>query len=147
MEERTAALQSARKMQQRKNGSATGLGIGEVPRDLRESAKRKPVVRGWVRALEEPVRQFLVEQRREATDASDTSDREVDSEDEEIVFVGRNAGRAHTHWKKAHREIGHQSVDNGMVFDSLGDDDSAAFRYVYYGLSMAEGLTQCQDAG
>ncbi|KXH55716.1 hypothetical protein CSAL01_07665 [Colletotrichum salicis] len=123
IEEKTAKLQAQRKKQQRKDGSATGLSVGEVPRDLRDTAKRTPAVRGWVRVLEEPVRSFLKER-------SEASDAEGDSEDEEIVFVGRkgmaSAGKG---WKKARREVGSEKVDDGMVFDSLGDDESASFKY------------------
>jgi hypothetical protein len=128
IEEKTHALQSARKVQQRKAGSATGLGVGEVPRGLRETAKRKPVIRGWVRMLEEPIRRFLVEQQKpESDDATAASNDELDSEDEEIVFVGRGAGRQ-SHWKRARREVSDRSVDSGIVFDSLGNDNSAAFK-------------------
>lgn len=105
-------------------GSATGLGVGEVPRDLRESTKRSPVIRGWVRVLEEPVRGFLLREKGKVDD-----DGEMDSGDEEIVFAGRSAGRDRTRWKKAYLEAGEQ-LSSGMVFDSLGDDESAAFKYV-----------------
>jgi hypothetical protein len=133
--ERTAALCSARKMQQRRSGTATGIGLGEVPRDLRESAKRRPAVRGWLRLIEEPVRRFLVEMRRVEAggeprkhDKDEDFDDEVDSEDEEILFVGRRAAREQSQWKMAHREVGDQSIGRGIVFDSLGDDEVAAFR-------------------
>ncbi|KAK1985458.1 R3H-associated N-terminal domain-containing protein [Colletotrichum cereale] len=128
IEDKTSRLQAQRKKQQRKDGSATGLGVGEVPRDLRDTAKRTPAVRGWVRVLEEPVRAFLAER-------SEASDAEGDSEDDEIVFVGRRQGTALTGgggvgWKKARREVGSEPVDTGMVFDALGaDDESASFKY------------------
>lgn len=125
IEDKTAKLQAQRKKQQRKNGSATGLAIGEVPRDLRETAKRTPAVKGWVRVLEEPVRNFLKERNEE-------SDAEGDSSDEEIVFVGRKGmSAAGKGWKKARREVGSEEVDTGMVFDSLGDDEGASFKYVH----------------
>lgn len=135
IEEKTAKLQAQRKKQQRKDGSATGLSVGEVPRDLRDTAKRTPAVRGWVRVLEEPVRSFLKER-------SEASDAEGDSEDEEIVFVGRkgmtSAGKG---WKKARREVGSEKVDDGMVFDSLGDDESASFkRWLTHSISDYYGL-------
>ena len=138
-EDKAAALEAARRRQKHAAGSgargtATGLKVGQVPRDLRESARRKPAVRGWVRVLEEPVRQFLQEQQKQHLQddktADDTTEDEVDSEDEEIVFVGRKAGQARTQWKKAHREVGDEKVDQGMVFDSLGDDETAVFRYL-----------------
>ncbi|GJD00592.1 Uv-damaged dna-binding protein [Colletotrichum higginsianum IMI 349063] len=135
IEDKTSKLQAQRKRQQRKDGSATGLGVGEVPRDLRDTAKRTPAVRGWVRVLEEPVRDFLRDRR-------DDSDAEGDSEDEEIVFVGRRGmAAAGKGWKKARREVGSEEVDTGMVFDSLGDDESASFkRWLTHSISDYYGL-------
>lgn len=123
VETKTSKLASQRKKQQLQTGSATGLGVGEVSRDLRETSKRSPAVKGWVRALEEPVRQYLQRQVEE-------EDREgVDSEDEEIVFVGRKKMEAQEKgWKMARREVEKETVDQGMVFDSFGDDESAAFK-------------------
>ncbi|KAK2034874.1 hypothetical protein LX32DRAFT_607552 [Colletotrichum zoysiae] len=138
-EDETSRLQARRKRQQRKDGSATGLGVGEVPRDLRDAAKRAPAVRGWLRALEEPVRAFLAER-------NDASDAEGDSEDDEIVFVGRRQGTAApaaaAGWKKARREVGSEPVDTGMVFDALGaDDESASFkRWLTHSISDYYGL-------
>ena len=189
VEDRTAKLQAQRKAQQLKSGSATGLGVGQVPRDLRETAKRSPAVRGWVRALEEPVRLFLrapgqgdnekreeeeekqkekdkkekkkkeKEKEKEVSDSDDYDhdghhDRPsssegvdgkdatavdvqdgLDSEDEEIVFVGRRGAmkelrekKAAGGWKKAHREVEQQKVDSGMVFDSFDNDEGASFK-------------------
>lgn len=100
-------------------------GKGRVPRDLRDTVKKTPGVVGWVRSLEEPVRQFLLERGVQAEVIS-----ESDVSDDEVVFVGRkSAPRAET-WKKAHREVRDQQVDRGMIFDSLEDDESSAFKYV-----------------
>ena len=129
VEDKAARLAAQRKRQQLAAGSATGLGRGEVPRDLRETAKRSPAVRGWVRALEEPVRQFL-HSRADPEDADDEGG--SDSGDEEIVFAGRKSAAAEVGsrggWKMAHREVEKETVDQGMVFDSFGDDEGAAFR-------------------
>lgn len=133
VEDKTAKLQAARKRQQLKVGSATGLGIGEVPRDLRETAKRSPVIRSWVKALEEPVRQFLINERERRKEEEDSAAEDMDSEDEEIVFVGRNGAMRElqekgARYRMARREVSHQTVDSGLVFDSFGNDESAAFK-------------------
>ncbi|CEI68931.1 hypothetical protein FVEN_g11936 [Fusarium venenatum] len=139
VEDKTARLQAERKKQQLKSGSATGLCAGEVPRDLREATKRSPVVRSWVRSLEEPVRQYLASQRAvttpnvEAAEESDSAAEQMDSDDEEIVFVGRNGAMRELRekkatWKHAHREVSQETVDSGMLFDSFGNDESAAFK-------------------
>lgn len=138
VEEKTFRLQAARKKQQRMVGSATGLGRGEVPRDLRETAKRTPAVRTWVKALEEPIRQYIVNQQDEFRRAETSRDAlsdgdEVDSEDDEIVFVGRKGAMRDLrdkskHWKPARREVSQETVDSGMMFDSFGNDEGAAYR-------------------
>ncbi|RFU76543.1 hypothetical protein TARUN_5707 [Trichoderma arundinaceum] len=148
--DKTSKLQAARKKQQLKTGSATGLGVGEVPRDLREYTKRSPVVRTWVKALEEPVRQYMIDERRRRLDDQadhsndedvDSAAEEMDSDDEEIVFVGRNgrmrdlqqkraaAAAASARYRMAHREVSQETVDSGLVFDSFGDDESAAYNH------------------
>lgn len=150
VQDKTKRLQAARKKQQLLSGSATGLGVGEVPRDLRESAKRSPVIRGWVRALEEPVRRFIHEQHAQmsgvtpaaaAADAGkEENDKdELDSDEEEIVFAGRSDAMRElrekkARWRTAHRQVSRETVDSGVVFDSFGDDESASFKYVDYSL-------------
>ncbi|KOS23291.1 hypothetical protein ESCO_003987 [Escovopsis weberi] len=58
VQEKNLRAQASRKDCARKAGLASGFGASEVPRDLREAAKRNPVVKSWVQALEEPVREF-----------------------------------------------------------------------------------------
>ncbi|KAF4445116.1 hypothetical protein F53441_10958 [Fusarium austroafricanum] len=153
VEDKTARLQAERKRQQLKTGSATGLGAGEVPRDLREATKRSPVVRTWVRSLEEPVRQYLASQHAmaeiKATNADEDADsaaEQMDSDDEEIVFVGRNGAMRQLRekratWKHAHREVSQETVDSGMLFDSFGTDESAAFkRWLTHAISDYYGI-------
>lgn len=143
---------------------------GRVPRELCQRAKKTPAVRTWVRSLEEPVRRYLVEQQQQQqrkvaedadadlkTDCDDDDDVSLDSEDEEIVFVGRNGkmrdGKSKSkmksnlkgqrqgqgnienvggQWKKARRSTKATGAtqDEGMLFDGLGDEDGGAFRYV-----------------
>lgn len=130
---------------------------GRVPRELCQRAKKTPAVRAWVRSLEEPVRHYLVEREvardgdpgLRTDDSESSSSSGLDSEDEEIVFVGRNGsmrdgrrkdgnapkGLANVggQWKKARREEKKTGAtqDEGMLFDALGDEDGGAFRYVY----------------
>ncbi|KAJ6447155.1 uv-damaged DNA-binding protein [Purpureocillium lavendulum] len=151
VEDKTSALQAARKKQQRNAGSATGLAVGEVPRDLRESAKRNPVIRNWVRSLEDPVRQYLVDEQRHqegsAKQPDDIETEDLDSEDEEIVFVGRKSAMRELKEKRearhrmARREVEHETVDSGVLFDSFGEGDNAAFkRWLTHTISDYYGL-------
>ncbi|KAK8080378.1 hypothetical protein PG997_008196 [Apiospora hydei] len=116
---------------------------GRVPRELFLRAKKTPAVKTWVRSLEEPVRKFLVDQRRAREDTEAAVEDSSDStEDEEIVFVGRN-GTMRDGWKKARREDKKQgATEEGMVFDALGDDDeSSAFkRWITHSISDYYGL-------
>ncbi|KAI5463859.1 R3H-associated N-terminal domain-containing protein [Mariannaea sp. PMI_226] len=150
VEGKAVQLQAARKEQQLKSGSATGLRAGEVPRDLREAAKRSPVVKAWVRALEEPVRSYLRSHLNEeelVQEDVDSAAEQMDSDDEEIVFVGRNGAmlelqeKRSTRWKKARREVSQKTVDSGMVFDSFGNDEGAAYkRWLTHSISDYYGL-------
>lgn len=145
MEDKGAAAAAARK----KKAPGGPGGPGKVPRDLRETVRRSPGIKGWVRSLEEPVRQFLAG-RGDASGGETDGFEEVGHEDEsesdvsddEVVFVGRKGGAAAAAaaardrvprpdgWKRAHREVHDRPIDRGMIFDSLEDDESGAFKYV-----------------
>ncbi|KAI3343015.1 R3H-associated N-terminal domain-containing protein [Ustulina deusta] len=173
VERRNAAL--ARRKQARTRTLGDDAVAGRVPRELCQRAKKTPAVRTWVRSLEEPVRKYLVESEvaRDGdadlkTDDSDSSSG-LDSEDEEIVFVGRNGsmrdgkgrgkegnGRNGGHdakkaaasavggqWKKARRDEKGSGVtqDEGMLFDAFGDKDGGAFgRWITHSISDYYGL-------
>ena len=128
-----AAAARSKQVQTRTQGDI--LVAGRVPRELCHRAKKTPAIRTWVRALEEPVRRYLVElevAKRDdrpgrLVDGDDDADGSDETEDEEIVFVGRN-GAMRDGWKRARRE---DNTEEGLVLDDLGDDDeSGAFKYV-----------------
>lgn len=119
-EEKTAGLAAARKRQQRQNGSATGLGVGEVSRDVRDTAKRTPVVKTWVRELEEPVRRFVSGSRMQDEDGDE------DMEDE-VLFTGRREKEGG--WRRARREEGDR-VESGMVLEPAVGDETASVKFV-----------------
>ncbi|PNH44511.1 hypothetical protein VD0004_g3176 [Verticillium dahliae] len=148
LDTKSLAQQARRKTQQLANGSATGRGAGMVPRDLRDYTKRSPAIKNWVRFLEEPVRNFVRQQRGDAPVDEDTDAEGLDSEDEEIVFVGRKnqptpaaAAAKAQGWKKATRDDGSGNLETGVVFDELGDDESASFkRWLTHSISDYYGL-------
>lgn len=127
----------------------TGAGAGRVPRELRDTVKRTPGVKGWLRALEEPVREFLVERHRAAGEAPVAED-ESDESDDEVVFVGRKkaaataaaaAGPRDGSWKSAHREVRDgPAVDRGMVFETDEDGSGAFKRWLTHSISDYYGL-------
>ncbi len=130
---------------QRKNaagGSATSsfgdTEAGHVPRDLRATAKRTPAVKSFLRVLEEPVRQFVVERGLAVPtgggkEGGESSSDETDPDDEEIVFVGRNGRmRDGKPWKRAERQVAGQGQEVGMVLDAMEEGDGGAFKCVFF---------------
>lgn len=143
-----AEARSSNSSKNKKNMVGAGAaGVGRVPRELRDTVKRTPGVKGWLRALEEPVREFLAERHRAAGEAPVAED-ESDESDDEVVFVGRKKAPApagqRDAWKSAHREVRDgPAVDRGMVFDSSPEDDegSSAFkRWLTHSISDYYGL-------
>jgi len=136
VEERKAAFAAHRKKPAFMPAGAAPVdtNVGTVPKDLRAKAKKTPAVKSWLRVLEEPVRQFLVDRGLVAKAADEEAIEDTSSEDEEIVFVGRNGsmmgGKA---FKRAERMSKEQdkSAESGMVLDTTGDDESGAFKYVF----------------
>lgn len=115
--------------------------VGKVPRDLRTKAKKTPAVKSWLRLLEEPVREFLVDAGVVNQAEEGGSDTE---EDEEIVFVGRNGSMMDGKTFKRAQWVakGEERAEAGMVLDTTGEGESAALRRFlghsiseYYGLS------------
>ncbi len=120
--------------------------VGHVPRDLRATAKRTPAVKSWLRVLEEPVRQFVVERGLAVVAAADAagdggeSSDETDPEDEEIVFVGRGGGmRDGKPWKRAERKVGKEEGEGerGMVMDGMEEGEGGAFKCVILCLCLS----------
>lgn len=116
--------------------------VGHVPRDLRNTAKRTPAVKSWLRVLEEPVRAFVVERglasaagAERGGDGESSSD-ETDSDDEEIVFVGRNGRmRDGKPWKPARRQVaGQEGGERGMVLEMEMEEEAGggAFKCVLF---------------
>ncbi|KAK0636713.1 R3H-associated N-terminal domain-containing protein [Bombardia bombarda] len=145
--------------------------VGKVPKDLRAKAKRTPAVKSWLRVLEEPVRAFLVErglvakqeepepalekQQQQVVVEDRNSSDEMDTEDEEIVFVGRNGTmREGRGWNKTGAPApapvpvpekpkpAEREKLAGMLLDTSGDDDSglSGERWLTHSISDYYGL-------
>lgn len=99
---------------------------GRVPRELREKLKRARGARGLLQDLEEEVRMFV---RKWEEKGRKGECEEVDSEDEEIVFVGRN-GHVDDVPSPQSRGVAEEDVEREkLVFDSLVEDHGASFGY------------------
>ncbi|KAK3294325.1 R3H-associated N-terminal domain-containing protein [Chaetomium fimeti] len=125
--------------------------VGHVPRDLRNTAKRTPAVKSWLRVLEEPVRAFVVERGLAAAavaaaEGGESSSDETDSDDEEIVFVGRNGRmRDGKPWKPAKRHVagGQEGGERGLVLEMEMEEEAgggALKRWLTHSISDYYGL-------
>ena len=125
MAKRVEAREQA-KRDAKKRATATDETQGRVPREVREKLKKAKAAKGLLKDLEEQVRSF-VQDWEGKTKRLDKPD--IDSEDEEIVFVGRNGHMHDTPPSPKFRD----SLDDDdlerqyLVFDSLANDQGANF--------------------
>lgn len=104
-------------------------GQGKIPRELREKLKKAKAAKGLLKDLEEQVRMFV---RSFDEKLHNEKTAELDSEDEEIVFVGRNGKMQDMPPSPKFRD----SMDeedferDRLVFESMEHDRGANFGYV-----------------
>jgi hypothetical protein len=96
---------------------------GRMPQDLRQKLKKAKGAKSLLQDLEEEVRGFVREWEKSQ---GVLEEQELDSEDEEIVFVGRNGAMSDEQRKTVEEELEREK----LVFDSLADDHGASFGYV-----------------
>jgi hypothetical protein len=99
--------------------------FAKIPKDLRAKLKRAKGAKGLLQDLEEQVREFVHDwdaaQKQLEQDGLADADT---SEDEEIVFVGRNG---QTREAQSPDSPTLKAQKERMVFDSFLDDHGAAF--------------------
>lgn len=123
---RAEEIAAARKLQKTKKAGIEGQ-KGRVPQELRQKLKKSKGAKSLLQDLEEEVRKFVKEwERKQCKLDEGGSDAELDSEDEEIVFVGRNGTMSDEQRKTVEEELEREK----LVFDSLADDHGASFGYV-----------------
>ncbi|KAI9719325.1 MAG: hypothetical protein M1828_006226 [Chrysothrix sp. TS-e1954] len=114
------AANEARKAAQLKSNPVAG-----VPRDLRQKLKRSKGAKGLLQDLEEQVREFVKmweEKERQLQDEGLAD--AASSDEEEIVFVGRNGQMRDDHLvQRSQKELERDK----LIFDSLVDDHGASF--------------------
>lgn len=148
-----AAVKSAEKSKkqsraQRERNARMG-GHDKVPRELRQKMKRSKGAKGLLQDLEEQVREFVTAWEEKGQDLGKRRNRsgefgsesgtkeesDKDSEDEEIVFVGRNGAMRDVpnspttpHMSEDEDDYGFEMLQRDkLVFDSLVDDHGASF--------------------
>jgi len=112
--------------------------VGKVPKELKEKLKRSKAAKGLLQGLEEEVRKFVEswEKRNERLEKEGII--EPDSDEDEIVFVGRGG--------QMHDMMSSQSLDElvereKLVYDSLEGDHGAGFgRWLVHSIGAYYGL-------
>ena len=98
----------------------------KVTQDLRSKLKRSRGAKGLLQDLEEEVRGFVEKWEAKERQLEKEGLIEPDSEDEEIVFVGRNGAMSDEKRRSKQEEV---LEKDKLVFQSLVDDHGAAFGY------------------
>ena len=134
-----AAKAEAKKMKQvaaRRQAQAKDEGQANVPKELREKLKKAKAAKGLLKDLEEQVRMFVKsweEQKKRNVEP------ELDSEDEEIVFIGRNGQMRDVPPSPKFRDgiDDEDFLKDQLVFDSPANDQGASFgQAACYGTSF-----------
>ena len=99
-----------------------------MPQELRQKLKKAKGAKSLLQDLEEEVRKFVREWERKERELEGKAELEMDSEDEEIVFVGRGGTMSDEQRKTVEEELEREK----LVFDSLADDCGASFGHVYF---------------
>ncbi|KAL8693031.1 MAG: hypothetical protein Q9218_002047 [Villophora microphyllina] len=120
----------AKKHEAQKKHAQVAAGNTKVPRELREKLKKTKAAKGLLQDLEEQVRSFVKQWEDKNKKPAPAPKPELDSDDEEIVFIGRN-GQMHDVPQSPHAARDDFDEDDikrdKLVFDSLADDHGASF--------------------
>lgn len=99
-----------------------------IPKELKQRLKRSRAAKGLLQDLEEQVRHFIQQWEEKRRTLEDEAVIEPDSEDEEIVFVGRNGQMHDMHSSRHSRQ---DLRPEKLLFDSLENDHGASFGYAF----------------
>ncbi|KAL8674821.1 MAG: hypothetical protein Q9168_000802 [Polycauliona sp. 1 TL-2023] len=141
-----AARENAEAMKRKignKDSAATG-GNAKVPKELREKLKKTKAAKGLLQDLEEQVRNFVKDWEAKKHKPASVPKVDLDSDEEEIVFVGRN-GQMHDVPQSPHAVMDDFDENDirrdKLVFDSLADDHGASFgRWLVHSIATYYGL-------
>lgn len=115
-------------VQQHAQGQTKAL--NKVPKELRQKLKKAKAAKGLLQVLEEEVRKFI-KTWEEKTRKEQQMAPEVDSEDEEIIFIGRNGQMQDIPQspEASYYFVEHELESDRLIFDSMADDHGASFGY------------------
>ncbi|CAD0025625.1 unnamed protein product [Aureobasidium pullulans] len=134
----------------RAHGSKEEQAAARVPRELREKLKKSRGAKNMLQDLEEEVRSFVQQWSSKERQMAEDDLVDGDSEDEEIVFVGRNGAMSDDR-KRSKSVVSDDSsiasissddlAKERMILESLVDDRSAAFgRWLVHSIATYYGL-------
>ena len=126
----TRALDERQKTKSGKRQTAEQQSVDKVPKELRGKLKKAKAAKGLLQDLEEQVRAF-VKSWEEKMKRAQHDEPEMDSEDEEIVFVGRN-GQMNDMLLTPNSKKGKSEgpPKDQLLFESLASDQGASFGWV-----------------
>lgn len=124
------ALDERRKQASVKKAPATEEhSANQVPKELRGKLKKAKAAKGLLQDLEEQIRMFVKSWEAKTKKVERDESELIDSEDEEIVFVGRNGQMNDVPPSPTFvKEKGNDPPEDQLqVFDSLASDQGASF--------------------
>lgn len=132
----------------RDNNERRGIqegGKGRVPQELRQKLKKSKGAKTLLQELEEEVRKFVRDyerKERELEGKSETSDTELDSEDEEIVFIGRDKNGQGITMSDEQKEVVEDELERERkVYEGTEDTPGGSFaRWLVHNLATYYGL-------
>lgn len=107
----------------RKAGQEKEQGV-QVPKEVRAKLKRAKAARGLLQDLEEEARAFVRKWNEQEKEAHEEGLHDVDSDEDEIVFVGRS-GQMHD--SPSRQKMRDAAEKEKLLFDGLADDRGASF--------------------
>jgi len=111
-----------------------------VAKELRAKLKKSRGAKGLLQDLEEEVRSFIAQWEAKQQQLEREGLIDGDSEDEEIVFVGRNGNMRDSEERRREKEEEGLAKDK-LIFQSLVDDHGAAFgRWLVHSIAAYYGL-------
>jgi hypothetical protein len=117
------ANKAARKSQNKK-AEKTDDPFVRVPKEVRQKLKRARAAKGLLQDLEEEIRLFVKRWNEKQGKNQKDGFGDIDSDEEEIVFVGRN-GQMHD--SPTRKRFQNDISKEKLVFDALVDDHGASF--------------------
>lgn len=120
-------------------------GKGRVPQELRQKLKKSKGAKTLLQELEKEVRRFVRDferKEREREGKIESSDTELDSEDEEIVFIGRDKNGHGITMSDEQKEMVEEELERERkVYEGLQDTPGGSFaRWLIHNIATYYGL-------